>query len=179
MSLPQPLLVFIAVLIGFSFGSFGSVLLHRVARGEMPTVRSRCPACNVTLRAFDLIPLLSFLFLQGRCRACKEKISWRYPTLEASTALLVSLLLATQFFAIPFAAFFFLSVSAYLMLIIAFYDGETQSIPDVFLTGAFLSALLFRVLLGIEESEALRDGFLGGAILFFFFGALCIGISRL
>src|SRR3990167_2026624 len=109
MSSSQPLLVFIAALIVFSFGSFGSVLLHRVAKGEMPTGRSRCPACQITLRAFDLIPLLSFLFLQGRCRACKEKISWRYPSLEASTALLATLLLATQFFAMPFAAFFFLS----------------------------------------------------------------------
>src|SRR3989344_2130907 len=174
----MPLLVFIAALVGFSFGSFGSVLLHRVAKGEMPLGRSQCPTCKVTLRAFDLVPILSFFFLQGRCRSCKEKISWRYPFLEAMTALLATLLLVTQYSGMPPVTFFFLSVAAYLLLIIAFYDAGTQSIPDVFLTSAFLSALLFRVLLGIEESEALRDGFLGGAIPFLFFGALWIGSRK-
>lgn len=85
----------IAIFLGLIFGSFGSVILSR--RGESDNLkqassilwgRSACPHCKTTLQAWDLIPLLSFVFQKGRCRYCKKKISWLYPILELGSALI-------------------------------------------------------------------------------------------
>ncbi len=71
------LLVFV---LGLVMGSFLNVVIYRLPRGEgVAAGRSRCPSCGKPLRFYDLIPLLSFLWLQRRCRS---PISWRYPLVE-------------------------------------------------------------------------------------------------
>ncbi|MEK9170876.1 MAG: prepilin peptidase, partial [Patescibacteria group bacterium] len=50
--------------------------------------RSFCPECKIQLKWHDLIPLLSFIFLKGRCRYCRKKISWQYPIVELISGLL-------------------------------------------------------------------------------------------
>ncbi len=150
------------------------MLLSRMQRRETLRGRSRCPHCQKVLHWYDLIPLVSFLLLSGRCRVCKKNISWKYPLIEAATALL-SLLLVTSLPPMPLLALLFLGVAAYILLLIAFYDFETQNIPDLFVTVLFLSALLYRIFHATSgPGTELRDGFLGAAIPFFFFGALCI-----
>ena len=69
--------------LGCLFGSFVTVLAHRIPRGE-PWVggRSRCPSCGAQIGARDNIPVLSWLLLRGRCRSCGEPISLRYPLAE-------------------------------------------------------------------------------------------------
>lgn len=75
---------------GICIGSFFSMLSYRASiEEEIPFSkryglkgRSFCPNCNHTLSSFDLLPLLSFIFLRGKCRYCKEKISWFYPVME-------------------------------------------------------------------------------------------------
>jgi leader peptidase (prepilin peptidase)/N-methyltransferase len=70
-------------------GSFVTVVAHRVPRGESLVVgRSRCPGCGATVAAYDNVPLVSWLWLRGRCRACDESISPRYPVTELGLALL-------------------------------------------------------------------------------------------
>lgn len=74
-------------LLGSVFGSFLTVLIERVPRKEpIGRTRSRCPACHATIRARDNVPVLSYVALRGRCRACTAPISPRYPLLEAATA---------------------------------------------------------------------------------------------
>lgn len=75
---------------GLPLGSFLNVVAHRLPRGQTPwrPKRSNCPACRAEIRPRDNIPVLSWLFLRGRCRDCGAAISWRYPAFELLTALL-------------------------------------------------------------------------------------------
>ena len=67
---------------GLCFGSFANVLILRSRSGESLWLRSRCPNCHKEIRWYDLVPVLSFLALGGRCRYCGEGISWQYPLVE-------------------------------------------------------------------------------------------------
>ncbi|MGI8511131.1 MAG: prepilin peptidase [Solirubrobacteraceae bacterium] len=79
----------VAGLAGLLVGSFLNVVIHRLPRGEsLVTPRSRCPSCGAPVRARDNVPVLSWLALRGRCHACGERISRRYPLVEALTAAL-------------------------------------------------------------------------------------------
>lgn len=75
-----------AGLFGLAIGSFFNVVIYRVPRGESVShPRSRCPNCQTPIAWFDNIPVLSWLLLRGRCRACHEPISARYPLIELGT----------------------------------------------------------------------------------------------
>ena len=68
---------------GVCIGSFLNVVIYRLPLGIMfKSERSYCPNCQVQIKNYDLIPLLSFIFLKGKCRACGKKISARYPLVE-------------------------------------------------------------------------------------------------
>jgi len=74
---------------GAVFGSFITVVAHRVPRGEsFVTGRSRCPACGARVEARDNVPVLSWLLLRGRCRSCGQPISPRYPLAELGLGVL-------------------------------------------------------------------------------------------
>ncbi len=74
---------------GLMFGSFLNVCISRLPRGESVVFpRSRCPRCRAAIGWYDNIPVLSYLWLAGRCRACRERISVRYPIVEVATAAL-------------------------------------------------------------------------------------------
>jgi len=86
-----------AALIGLIIGSFLNVVAWRLPRGEsLVRPRSKCPGCGVQVKPYDNIPLVSWLLLRGRCRGCGEKISARYPVVEAVTAALYVLVVATK-----------------------------------------------------------------------------------
>ena len=74
---------------GLLFGSFTNVIIARIPHGEsVVTPSSHCPRCGHRLNALDLVPVLSWLFLQRKCRYCREPISSRYPLVELLTAAL-------------------------------------------------------------------------------------------
>ena len=76
-------------IIGVLLGSFFTLAVHRIPRKENIThVRSYCPRCNHRLNFFDLIPVLSYIFLRGKCRYCHEKIRPRYIILELSSGVI-------------------------------------------------------------------------------------------
>jgi leader peptidase (prepilin peptidase)/N-methyltransferase len=79
----------IAGLLGLSIGSYLNVVIYRLPRG-LSTVwpGSHCPECGAPIRPGDNFPVLSYLILGGKCRACRAPISWRYPMIELLTALL-------------------------------------------------------------------------------------------
>jgi leader peptidase (prepilin peptidase) / N-methyltransferase len=75
--------------LGLLFGSFVTVLVHRLPRKESVVgPRSRCPRCGTLIRAVDNVPLVSYLLLRGRCRSCGARISAEYPLTELATAIL-------------------------------------------------------------------------------------------
>jgi leader peptidase (prepilin peptidase)/N-methyltransferase len=87
--LPRLFLDALAAALGLIAGSYLNVVIHRLPRGLSTVLpRSACPACGAPILARDNVPLLSFLLLGGRCRACRAPIPWRYPLVEAATALL-------------------------------------------------------------------------------------------
>src|SRR5919204_6984730 len=78
-----------AGLAGAILGSFLNVVAYRLPRGEsLLRPGSRCPSCETPVKPYDNVPVLGWLWLRGRCRACGEPISWRYPLVEAVTGLL-------------------------------------------------------------------------------------------
>ncbi len=119
--------VYVAAM-GLIAGSYLNVVVHRLPRGLSTVLpRSACPACGAPIAVRDNLPLLSFALLGGRCRACKAPISWRYPLLEAVTALLF-LGCAERFGptrATPAAALF-----CCLMVALGMIDLEHLILPD-------------------------------------------------
>lgn len=88
-----PLILVAALLFGWGLilGSFSSVLLRRLPEWKsVAWSRSQCPSCKHALSAFDLVPVLSYLWLRGRCRFCQVQIPFWYPMLEVSCGLVVS-----------------------------------------------------------------------------------------
>lgn len=75
-----------AALFGLAFGSFVNVAVERTPRGEPLTGRSHCDGCRRALRAWELIPVLSYLAIRGRCVSCRAAIGVRTPLLEAGCA---------------------------------------------------------------------------------------------
>ena len=81
------LLVGYCALFGLIVGSFLNVVIYRVPRKEsIVSPRSACPTCDVPIAPRDNVPILSWLYLRGRCRNCHSPISMRYPLVEAATA---------------------------------------------------------------------------------------------
>ena len=77
------------ITVGLLFGSFTNVIIARIPHGEsVVTPSSHCPRCGHRLNALDLVPVLSWLFLQRKCRYCSGSISRRYPLVELLTAVL-------------------------------------------------------------------------------------------
>jgi leader peptidase (prepilin peptidase)/N-methyltransferase len=79
----------LAGIFGALIGSFLNVVAYRLPRHEsLLHPGSRCPRCETPIKPYDNVPVLGWLWLRGRCRACGAAISWRYPLVEAVTALL-------------------------------------------------------------------------------------------
>jgi leader peptidase (prepilin peptidase)/N-methyltransferase len=89
---------------------------------------SSCPRCGHKLRPYELVPIFSFLFLLGKCKECKEPISWRYPAIEILTGLLFfSTFMVFGVQLVTLKMFVFIS----LVIVIAFIDLENMIIPNV------------------------------------------------
>jgi leader peptidase (prepilin peptidase)/N-methyltransferase len=126
----------VALPFGLAIGSFMTVVVARVPRGEsVLRPRSRCPRCATELRNRDNIPFVSWLLLGGRCRTCGERISVMYPLLELSTALLVAG--AAAAYDRPWIAVM-VALFVALMPAITWIDIERRIIPNRITYPAFL-----------------------------------------
>jgi leader peptidase (prepilin peptidase)/N-methyltransferase len=78
----------IGLVVGLALGSFTTMLSYRLPRRfSIILPRSHCPQCKAVLKTRDLVPVFSWLFARGKCRACGAKIGARYPVIELATAL--------------------------------------------------------------------------------------------
>ena len=81
----------VAGLVGLAFGSFSTVLSWRWPRNESVVhPRSHCSSCERTLTPLELVPVLSWVALRGRCRGCGERVHWRYPAIEVASGALAA-----------------------------------------------------------------------------------------
>ena len=123
---------------GAVIGSFLNVLILRFNTGATLGGRSKCFSCGRELRWYDLVPVLSFIFLRGRCRFCKSKISVQYPLVEFITGFLFwGVFLKFSVFAVPFSTFYLLPFTfdfciLSLLVVISVYDLKHKIIPDCF-----------------------------------------------
>ncbi|MGI8883932.1 MAG: prepilin peptidase [Pyrinomonadaceae bacterium] len=129
---------------GAIVGSFLNVVIHRVPNEESIVFpNSACPKCKTPIKAYDNIPVLSWLILGGKCRNCKEKISPRYPAVELLTALLY-VLVYWQIGFNPYLAVGLIFVTTIVALI--FIDAENMILPNVITYPLLVFALLVRLL---------------------------------
>lgn len=159
-----PYLSFWALLLGLIVGSFLNVCISRLPkRLSIVTPRSHCPECGRFVRWYDNVPLLSYLWLLGRCRSCKKHIPLRYPLVEALTGVL-SVLVVLKFGLGWAYVFYFLFLAAPLV-VITFIDLEHRIIPDVItlpgIGAGLLSALVLSGLSGLPPIPALLKSLWG------------------
>jgi leader peptidase (prepilin peptidase)/N-methyltransferase len=116
--------------LGLVFGSFLNVCISRIPHDKsVMAPRSHCPSCGAHIRWRDNVPLLSWIFLRGRCRNCHKKISPRYPAVELLTAIMFLacyLCFGRTWYAVKFCVFSFLLVG------LLFMDAETGLLPREF-----------------------------------------------
>jgi leader peptidase (prepilin peptidase)/N-methyltransferase len=156
---------FVAVLVGAVIGSFLNVAIARLPRQEsLVRPPSHCPSCGTAIRWHDNIPVLSFVALRGRCRACDAPIPWRYPVVEAGTAGLFALAAWQSAGPVDLVtAWLFLSA----LVAITAIDLEHQIIPDRITLPAIAVGFLTSFL-GTRVSwlDSLLGILLGGGLLF-------------
>lgn len=171
----------IVFIFGSAVGSFLNVCIYRMPRNlSIITPPSRCPSCNSFITPVDNIPIVSYILLGGKCRACSAKISFRYP--------LVELLNASLYVGIVwryglgwYSPVYFMLCSA--LIVITFIDIDSQIIPDRItlpgipiglIAGSFLlpDPFMRYTLLGYKASII---GFLTGGCLFYAIAVLSRG----
>lgn len=147
---------FLVFLLGLIIGSFLNCVIYRLNTEEsFLRGRSFCPRCGNILSWQDLIPVLSFLILRGKCRYCHQKISWQYPLVELATGLIFLLIFNFQFtnsneFPIynlqNFLTTIYLLLTTSFLIIIFVYDLKHYIIPDKVIYPAIGISFVFNFL---------------------------------
>ncbi|KZE31509.1 prepilin peptidase [Crenobacter luteus] len=161
-------LVSLLALFGLLVGSFLNVVIHRLPKmleadwraecaeflGQAPpetprydlmVPRSACPACGTTIAARHNVPVLSYLFLRGRCGACRAPIGARYPLVELLTAALFALLGWYFGPGVQLAGGLVLTAA---LIALTFIDADTQLLPDSLTLPLLWAGLLFHLVTG-------------------------------
>jgi leader peptidase (prepilin peptidase) / N-methyltransferase len=159
----------VAALGGLLVGSFLNVLIARLPEGEsLVHPGSRCPHCGHPVRPYDNVPVLSWLWLRGRCRDCGEPISARYPLVEALTGVLCALVVVAK----GADEDAWLGIALVLTLVpITFIDLDHRIIPNRIVGPSAVVAL---VILALTDADALPDHLIAAAAAggFFLLAAL-------
>ena len=152
-------------LIGISIGSFLNVCIARIPeKKSIVSPPSNCPKCGSGIKFYDNIPLLSYLFLLGKCRNCKTHISLRYPLVELLTGIFSVLLMFYYGPSVSYLVYFCLVAA---LITITFIDLDHRIIPDVISLPAipvgFLASFLLVQLTWLDSLIGILVG--GGSLL--------------
>jgi leader peptidase (prepilin peptidase)/N-methyltransferase len=154
-----------AILFGAVIGSFLNVCIHRLPlKQSVISPGSRCPQCATPIGWYDNVPILSYLWLRGRCRACGRGISWRYPLVEALNAAGYGLIIWRFGLSAP-ALVYLLLWSA--LIVISFIDLDHMIIPDRITVPGIVLGLLVGTVLLPQWWDSLLGLLVGGGILYF------------
>ena len=158
-----------AFILGLFLGSFLNVCIHRIPASESVVwPGSHCPACRTPIRAWDNIPLLSYLVLRGRCRQCQARISPRYPLVELISGLLAVGLLYRFGPTWGYLIYYAWSLA---LVVITFIDLDHQIIPDRLSLGGIVVGLVLLPWLPVTYQEALIGLALGaGGLIAIIYG---------
>ncbi len=157
--------VFIAI-IGLIIGSFLNVCIFRIPREEsLAFPPSHCMKCDAKIKPYDLVPVLSYAILRGKCRKCGDKISIRYPLIELLTG---SVFFLTYLqFGFSFELIKFLILSCFL-IVIGMIDYDTTDVyTEVSITGIVIGLLFlgYALLYGSNAITFVFGAILGGVII--------------
>ena len=145
----EPILAPAIFALGLCFGSFLNVCIYRLPRAQsVVTPRSACPHCGGLIPLYHNIPVLSWLILRGKCRACKQPISPRYLIIELVTGLLF--LGCYLHFGLTLATLKCI-VLGYLLLGLIFTDAETKLLPDVMTLPGLALGILFSLVVPVND----------------------------
>lgn len=139
---------------GAVIGSFLNVVIHRLPSEDSIVTNSACPKCGAAIKPYDNIPILSWLMLAGKCRACKAPISFRYPAVELITAV-TFLLFYWRFGFDPLLAVGLVFAAAIIALM--FIDAEHMILPNVITYPFLIFALLVRLVFPIAFDTVFSD----------------------
>ncbi|MGI6705453.1 MAG: prepilin peptidase [Clostridia bacterium] len=151
-------------IIGLILGSFYTVCIERIPRQmSLVTPRSHCSSCERTLQIYDLIPVVSYLLLKGKCRCCNARISLRYPIVELLTGILFGGLYLKYSLRL---SFFVYAALTSVLLVAAFIDLEHRIIPNGLVLFGSIIALIFNILqLHVNWLDGLLGMLTGSGIL--------------
>jgi len=162
----EPSILTFAAIFGAIVGSFLNVVILRLPQPEESIVfpASHCPQCQADLRWYENIPLLSYIFLGGRCSHCRCRISLQYPLVEAAMALLSTAVVYRFGLTITAGGFFLFSAA---LLVVIFIDLRHQIIPDMIsLPGIVIGLVLSFFSPLISWLDSLIGILCGGGVLY-------------
>lgn len=152
------LVTILIFILGACIGSFLNVVILRVREGKSLGGRSHCPYCKHRLTTADLIPILSYLLLSGKCRYCRHQFSVQYPLVEALTALSFALIfLYSPIYMSPnlsnLLEFIFYLFTAAVLIVVSVYDLRWGLIPDKVVLPASVLAFAYQILLFVLDTK--------------------------
>lgn len=153
------ILYILIFILGTIIGSFLNVVIYRIPRNESIIFpASHCTYCNHELKPFDLIPIISYVLLKGKCRYCGKNISLRYPIVELITGLIFVIIFHYFNISILSLSYIFLSV---ILVILSFIDAKHKLIPNKILLTGLIGIIIFRILM---YNEGIMDYLIGSII---------------
>ncbi len=162
------------IILGSAIGSFLNMVIDRTTRTKTIVFsRSYCDWCHRELAGWDLMPILSFIALSGRCRYCHRKLSWQYPVIEGLTGLLFALcyfILASGSFDFSTLVYWLFLVSV--LVVVAVVDFKFSLIPTTFIFAASLVSLFFNYF--VLNSNLFVDHVFAAFLASLFFASIVI-----
>lgn len=167
-------------ILGLMFGSFITAFVWRLHKNQdFVHGRSMCPHCQHQLDVLDLIPVISWVILRGRCRYCKQPISWHYPAIEIITA--ASFAMSYTYWprllegVNEWMVFALWLLSVVFFISLGVYDIKWMQLPDNIMWPLVLvSMVALSVIASIDDSGAVQNALIGVALSFGFFYLLAL-----
>jgi leader peptidase (prepilin peptidase)/N-methyltransferase len=151
--------IIISFIMGITFGSFFNVCIFRIPeKKSIVNPPSHCYNCNTRLKPLDLVPILSWTLLRGKCRYCGRKIAPRYALVELLTGILF--VLAYNVYGYNFVTLYYLLLVS-LLVIITFIDIDHYIIPDEVIIFGSVFAIIFNAL---NQGIGIKNSILGALI---------------
>lgn len=148
-------------IIGLVIGSFLNVCIYRIPREEsIAFPPSHCTSCNAKIKPYDLIPVISYIFLKGKCRSCKEKISIIYPAIELLNGALYAAVYLKYGLTYNFFKFIFL-ISIF--IIIGIIDLKTTDVYSSVIYTGIIGGIIF-LAVGVFLKYSIWNFLIGAAI---------------
>jgi len=152
-------------IIGLFIGSFLNVVNLRFGKWKSIALsRSECPHCKHRLNWFDLIPLLSYLWIKGKCRYCHKKILWQYPVVELASGIIFGL---TWWASGGLSwAWAFLVLFALILLLMSIEDFKKMTVPNSLFWAAAIVAIIHSAIIHQSLTTAIYGAIVCVAIFF-------------